>query len=138
MKLIKIIIILLSGVIAQSSIAENLFISDFSIHNFWMGSATSNVTLTSNEVPGGFYLGQNFPNPFNPLTNIYFSIPESQSVKITVSGFLGKEVAVVVNEKLKAGSYKADFDASNLSSGVYFYRLETEEFSQVRKMSLVK
>ncbi len=104
----------------------------------WAGSVLAAISVTSIEIPKGFYLGQNFPNPFNPMTNIYFSVPKSQNIKITVSDILGKEVGIIVNGYMTAGSYKADFDASGLSSGIYFYRLEANEFSEVKKMTLVK
>lgn len=96
------------------------------------------VSNISNEIPEGFSLKQNYPNPFNPVTNINFSIPKSGFVKITVFDITGKEVAKLVNEQLSAGTYNADFNASSLSSGAYFYRLETEGFTDIKKMILVK
>jgi hypothetical protein len=132
--------VVLSNMYAQGSglNLSSVKVDGIRIGTTWGGSVLTGITPTSSEVPSGFYLGQNFPNPFNPVTNIYFSIPTSQDVKITVTDMLGKQVAVVVNEKLNAGTYKAEFDASGLSSGVYFYRLEADNFSQVKKMSLVK
>jgi hypothetical protein len=92
----------------------------------------------SNEVPGGYSLMQNYPNPFNPATNIKFSIPVSGNVRLIVYDMLGKEVKTLVNENLKAGTYNADWDAAQFSSGVYFYRIEAGTFSAIRKMILVK
>jgi photosystem II stability/assembly factor-like uncharacterized protein len=89
-------------------------------------------------VPSKYNLSQNYPNPFNPTTNINFSIPKSGLIKLTVYDITGKEVVVLVNQVLLSGSYKADFNASNLSSGTYFYRLETSNFSQTKKMLFVK
>ena len=92
----------------------------------------------SNEIPKGFSLEQNYPNPFNPVTNIKFSIPRSGSVKLVVFDVQGKQVTELVNGNYNAGSYKADFDAAQLSSGVYFYKIEAEGFTDVKKMTLVK
>lgn len=96
------------------------------------------IQQISSSVPDKFYLEQNYPNPFNPNTNIIFSLPQNAFVKLKVFDLLGREVANLVNEKLSAGSYKYDFNASALPSGIYFYKLETENFSETRKMVLVK
>ncbi|NOS84824.1 MAG: T9SS type A sorting domain-containing protein [Ignavibacteria bacterium] len=96
------------------------------------------ITPISTEVPEGFSLGQNFPNPFNPVTNIKIQMPNSGFVKLAVFDITGKEVAVLVNENLSAGAYNVDFNASHLASGTYFYRLETNGFIDVKKMIIVK
>ncbi len=95
------------------------------------------ITL-SNEVPGGFELSQNYPNPFNPSTSIRFSLPEAERVCLNVFNAAGQEVAQLVNEKLGAGTYEYRFNAGKLTSGVYFYRLKTDGFSETKKMILVK
>jgi subtilisin-like proprotein convertase family protein len=100
--------------------------------------ATIGIQQVSNEVPKQYSLGQNYPNPFNPTTNIKFSIPKSGNVTLKVYDILGKQVAELVNEYKTAGSYIADFNAAHLSSGVYFYRLETEGLIETKKMLLVK
>ncbi|MBS1551334.1 MAG: T9SS type A sorting domain-containing protein [Bacteroidetes bacterium] len=92
----------------------------------------------NSEIPTTFSLSQNYPNPFNPATKIKFDLVKSGLVKLTVYDILGKEVATLVNENLSAGSYETDFDGSNLPSGVYFYRIETNEFTQAKKMILNK
>lgn len=89
-------------------------------------------------IPSVYTLSQNYPNPFNPTTTIDFSIPKSGLVTLKIYDVLGKEVGVVVNEVKIAGSYRVDINASNLTSGVYFYKLETGEFSQIKKMMLLK
>lgn len=89
-------------------------------------------------VPKEYALHQNYPNPFNPVTKIKFDIPKTGNVKLTVYDILGNEVAVILNESLEAGYYEADFNASAYASGVYFFRLETASFLQVRKMVIVK
>jgi subtilisin-like proprotein convertase family protein len=92
----------------------------------------------SGEVPERFSLGQNYPNPFNPKTNVRIQMPKSGFVKLAVFDITGKEIAILVNEELNAGTYNIDFDASHLSSGTYFYKLETNGFSDVKKMILIK
>ena len=96
------------------------------------------ITPIGTEVPEGFSLEQNYPNPFNPVTNIRIQMPNSGNVKLTVFDITGKEVAVLVNENLSAGTYNIDFDASRLASGTYFYRMEAGSFTEVKKMILVK
>jgi hypothetical protein len=92
----------------------------------------------STNVPSSFDLKQNYPNPFNPSTKIRFDIPVYSFVKISVFDAAGREVAVLSNEYLRAGEYEADWNAAGYSSGIYFYRLVTDDFMQTRKMVLVK
>ena len=99
---------------------------------------TVGVVNTGSEIPSEFSLGQNYPNPFNPMTNIKIQMSKNGFVKLAVFDITGKEVAVLVNQELNAGVYNVDFDASNLSSGTYFYRMETVGFSDVKKMIVVK
>src|SRR4030095_4939140 len=96
------------------------------------------ITQISGNIPDKYSLGQNYPNPFNPATNINFSIPKTGNVRLAVYDIQGKEIETIVNESLAAGTYKVDFDAARLSSGVYFYRIDAEGFSEVKKMILVK
>ena len=96
------------------------------------------IELLSNIVPEEFILSQNYPNPFNPLTNMRFSVPKSGFVKLTVFDVLGRKVETLVNENLNAGTYNADWNALNYSSGVYFYRLDTDELSLTKTMILMK
>jgi len=88
--------------------------------------------------PADYELEQNFPNPFNPRTNIRFSIPRLAAVKLIVYNTLGEAVVTLVDENLAAGKYQVDFDASQLSSGIYFYRLTAGDMMQSRKMILMK
>jgi hypothetical protein len=83
-------------------------------------------------------LEQNYPNPFNPVTNIMFQIPKSNFVTLKIFNILGKEVATLVNEKLNAGSYIVDWNASVYPSGVYFYRIQAGDFIETKSMVLVK
>ena len=102
------------------------------------------VQSISAETPSAFSLGQNYPNPFNPVTIISFQLPVVSNVVLKVYDVMGKEVAMLVNERLQAGTYEVKFDARQggssrgLNSGVYFYRLTTEEFSETKRMMLIK
>jgi hypothetical protein len=88
--------------------------------------------------PKEFILSQNYPNPFNPNTTINYSLPKQSNVKIKVYNILGKEILTLVNENKPQGNYSVEFNANNLSSGVYFYILSTGQFTQVKKMILIK
>ncbi|RMF59353.1 MAG: T9SS C-terminal target domain-containing protein [Calditrichaeota bacterium] len=88
--------------------------------------------------PESFSLSQNYPNPFNPATTIRFQLPQSGFVSLKVYDLTGREVAVLVKEQKPAGTYQVSFDAGQLASGVYFYRLKSGEFQQTRKMLLVR
>ncbi|KXK44268.1 MAG: xylanase [Chlorobi bacterium OLB5] len=91
-----------------------------------------------NNSPVSFSLSQNFPNPFNPSTMIQYSIPEAQNVELKVYDLLGREVQTLVNTVQNPGSYNVMFNAQNLSSGVYFYRLTAGSYTDVKKMTLIK
>jgi hypothetical protein len=99
---------------------------------------TIGIHQTQAEIPDGYILGQNYPNPFNPATNIQFSVPRQGLIKLVVYDITGKEVSGLVNKQLKPGTYKVDFDAAGLTSGVYFYKLSAEGFTETKKMILVK
>ena len=88
--------------------------------------------------PADYSLKQNFPNPFNPTTNIVYSIPKSGIVTIKIYNILGQEVRVLANRMMNPGTYNVSFDASSLNSGVYFYSLTVDNFTQVKKMMLLK
>ena len=105
----------------------------------YTGYATA-VGVENEEVdlPAEFALSQNYPNPFNPVTVIKFTLPQSGEVSLIVYNLLGQEAAILVNGKLDAGYHQVTWDASNFSSGIYFYRLQTGGFVQTRKMFLLK
>lgn len=92
----------------------------------------------SGEILTGFSLSQNYPNPFNPVTNIKFTVPKDGIVKLQVFDVLGNEVSTIWDNFLNAGPYNAGFDGTKLASGVYFYRLTSGEYSETKKMTLVK
>lgn len=85
-----------------------------------------------------FLLTQNYPNPFNPQTKIKFAVPKTSFTKIIVYDLLGREVAILVNEELRPGTYEADWDGTDFSSGVYFFKIITEGFVETKKMVLMK
>ena len=110
------------------------------------GGEPIGIKSISNGIPNKFYLYQNYPNPFNPTTKIKFDIPNlplmkgvgGMDVHLTIYDLLGREIATLVNEQLKPGSYEAEWDGSNFASGIYFYTLKTDNFSRTRKMILLK
>ena len=106
-------------------------------------SQENGIKRISSDVPSEFSLLQNYPNPFNPTTKIQFSIPPSKgvrgmNVKLIIYGVLGIEVATLVNQQLKPGTYEVQWDGSNYPSGVYFYKLESDNFVQSKKLILLK
>lgn len=102
------------------------------------GGSLIGILPTSNQIPSGFSLHQNYPNPFNPISKIKFDIPKMSGVKVIIYDLLGREVATLVNEQLKPGTYETEFDGSNFASGIYFYSLITDEYTETRKMVLIK
>lgn len=94
--------------------------------------------IEDNEIADGFRLSQNYPNPFNPSTTIQYTLPQAADVQLTVYNILGQRIARLVDTQQISGSYSVNFDASNLASGVYFYRLTAGDMVQQRKMTLIK
>ncbi len=88
--------------------------------------------------PSGYYLNQNFPNPFNPATVITFGVPEASQIQLEVYNMLGQKIDTLFDGWVRAGSHTVQFDASSLSSGIYVYKLRAGDFTQTRKLSLVK
>jgi hypothetical protein len=96
------------------------------------------VNSAGTMTPLTYSLSQNYPNPFNPFTRIKFDLPKSSLVTLKVYDILGRETAVILSESMKAGSYEVPFDASGLTSGVYFYKISAGDFSSIKKMILLK
>jgi hypothetical protein len=96
------------------------------------------IQQISGEIPKSFNLHQNYPNPFNPVSKIRFDLPEASFVKITVYDVTGRIVSNPVNRYLNAGSFETEFDASKLTSGTYFYKIEAGDFTDTKQMVLVK
>jgi predicted CXXCH cytochrome family protein len=96
------------------------------------------VDFDNNNLPTAYSLNQNYPNPFNPATTISFNLPEQSRVKVTIYDALGNQIEVITNEVKNAGNHEIKWNASNYASGVYLYKLEANDFVQVRKMVLMK
>lgn len=101
-------------------------------------NGTGSSIETKNEIATAYMLKQNYPNPFNPTTKFEYSIPKAGIVSLKVYDILGNEVASLVNYFQNAGSYTADFDANNLTSGVYIYKIQSGNFVKSNKMVLIK
>jgi len=117
---------------------NNTGTSDFT--NTVSGITKSNtiVVNNSNVNAGGFFLYNNYPNPFNPSTTIKFGLPENSLVKIIIYNSSGKEVETIVNNKFAKGVYSVNWTSVGLSSGMYFYKIETNKFTETKKMILIK
>jgi hypothetical protein len=101
-------------------------------------TAVAMQTLDMVTLPTDYALGQNFPNPFNPSTQIKFSLPVAQNVTLEVYNITGQKVATLVNRSMNAGEHIISFNAANLSSGVYIYRIQAGSFRAIQKMTLIK
>ncbi|MCW9098565.1 MAG: ASPIC/UnbV domain-containing protein, partial [Ignavibacteriaceae bacterium] len=110
------------------------------------GQPIVSVELSNFATPVGYVLAQNYPNPFNPSTTIEYSLPERTDVKLSVINIVGEEVTELVNQTMDAGNHRVEFNAANLPSGVYFYRLQAgnpstgsgQSFITSKKMILLK
>ena len=106
-----------------------------------MASIDNNGSMDDNStniLPESYSLSQNYRNPFNPTTNIAFTIPKDMIVKIKIYDIAGREVSTLVNELKTAGNHSVAFNGFNLSSGVYFYKIEAGRFVETKRMVLVK
>ena len=136
------------NILASSSIIANeaAFISgrllarsdSVSLHNNNIGGVATVTTVRTENVPGGFTLSQNYPNPFNPTTMINYQLPTSSIVTLKVYDVIGREAATLVNEMKEAGSYSVQFNASHLSSGIYFYSIKAGNYTATKKLTLLK
>ncbi|MDR3626938.1 MAG: T9SS type A sorting domain-containing protein [Ignavibacteriaceae bacterium] len=143
------------GIIGDARYAKNVYkekIGLLSTYSFWHGNTTQieymellslngvtvNVVDEISTMPKGFNLQQNYPNPFNPNTTIEYSIPAVLNVTLKVYDLLGREVTTLVNKEQLAGSYKVNFNATGLASGVYLYRLTAGKYSKANKLILLK
>ena len=113
--------------------------SSTGIHTVTGGDTTfTEIQQISNNIPKGYKLNQNYPNPFNPVTKIKFKIPKTSNVKLVVYDILGKEIAALVNKRLSAGSYEYNLDATDYTSGVYFYKMIADDYFDIKKMLFIK
>jgi photosystem II stability/assembly factor-like uncharacterized protein len=123
--------------VVAATYGRSIFVRDIS------GDDPIGITNISGDIPTRYSLSQNYPNPFNPVTKIRFDIPagsgsQSVNVKLIIYDALGREVRKLTNQNLKPGRYEVDWDASSYTSGIYFYKLETGNFRDTKKMLLVK
>lgn len=114
---------------------DTVSLSMKAVINYIMTTGTDDISSVK---PDTYFLYPNYPQPFNPVTKIKFRIPETAHVKLTVSDVLGNEIVVLNNGLISAGTYEVIFDGSDFSSGTYFYTLRAENYSQTRKMTLIK
>jgi uncharacterized protein (DUF2164 family) len=102
------------------------------------GGTLLGINTVSNQIPAHFLLSQNYPNPFNPVTKISFDIPKQSFVILKIYDMLGREVETLVNDVKAPGYYVVDFNGSELSSGVYFYRFQSAGFTDIKRMLLIR
>ena len=129
-----------SPTVNELIIGNNYIFAGTSFNSVWRRplSDITGIQNISTEIPTAFSLEQNYPNPFNSNTIIRFQIKDSRFVNLKVFDILGKEVATLVNEYLQPGTYETTFDASMLTGGIYFYRLQTENYTETKKLILLK
>jgi hypothetical protein len=126
------------GVVAGNNLAD-LQANTENAQSKWENFIVSSVEdFALDIIPAEFSLAQNYPNPFNPSTTISYHIPELSFVTLKVYDVLGNEIATLVNGEKPAGSYELKFDATNLPSGIFFYKLHTDSFVEAKKMVLMK
>ena len=116
--------------------ADGWYVDDIKIKNY--ASTITGITYNSSVIPDKFTISQNYPNPFNPATKINYALASNTNVKIRIYDMVGKEVQTLVDASQPAGQYTVDFNASALASGVYYYTISTPQFSDTKKMLLVK
>lgn len=135
------------------SYSPSVAISGFIVHAVWHDNRDGNneiyykrdpsgnptgIENTNSENPSSYSLQQNYPNPFNPTTRVSFSLPSVSQVSLKVYDVMGREVQTLVNERLQSGTYETTFDGSGLNSGVYFYKIIADGFTDTKRMILVK
>lgn len=130
---------ILLGTIGQPSIGVIDTIPYRNDVGYWyqLGYVITGVTTKQSKLPKVYSLDQNYPNPFNPSTTIQFALPEETHVTLRIYDVLGRLVATVINEEMMPGVYRATFDAKNLASGVYFYRIHTKGFVKSKKLVVI-
>ena len=122
------------AVVASLSFLPTGWVSD----TLWIVVSTLSSVQSKILIPNQYSLGNNYPNPFNPVTRIEYTLPEQTHVLLTVFNLLGQEVRTLVNETQSPGVKSVDFDAKSLPSGIYFYKLTTAKFTKVKKLVLLK
>jgi hypothetical protein len=108
------------------------------IDNIFVGNLGGAVGISSTNTPEDYNLKQNYPNPFNPATQIEFTLPKKEFVRLAVFNPIGQEIALLINDEINAGTHFVSFDASDMPGGIYFYKITAGDFTMTRKMSFVK
>ena len=113
---------------------------EFILENFFHESKSTKVDESTNvsSINKEFKLEQNYPNPFNPSTNIKFSLPKPETVTIEIYDIIGQRIETLLSKPMSAGYHEVEFNGQNLSSGIYLYRIEASEWSDVKKMILLR
>lgn len=129
-----------SYIFNKSDLSESWFNKGGVAYTFYLPDSVTTAVENSKEfiTADNYQLYQNYPNPFNPTTNILFALPQAGNTKLTIYDILGREVAVLVNDYLEAGTHSILFNAKDLSSGIYIYRIESGSFTQAKSMTLLK
>jgi len=131
----------IAGTTGQSATGTTQNTSYIHKAGFWYqeGSALTSIEKMESEIlPTEYSLKQNYPNPFNPTTTIVFAVPKPAHVIVKLFDMLGRKVATLVDAHKEAGEYKILFDAGHLPSGIYYYQMKAEAFSQIKKLMLLK
>ncbi|HEX9654048.1 MAG TPA: T9SS type A sorting domain-containing protein [bacterium] len=127
------------GTLGQAAIGVSSSQSLIHQSGFWGGlDLVTSVEPIPNIVPNSFRLDQNYPNPFNPSTTIQFAVPTTSHVSMKLFDLRGREVGTLLDNRMPAGEYKLQFEATGLASGVYFYRMQSDGFVQSRKLTLLR
>jgi hypothetical protein len=128
-----------SAIFGGKAVHARIMGSGGRLYNIFVDTTTPvGIKQITSEIPGEFKLEQNYPNPFNPLTKINFSIPQPDFITLKVYNSAGKEIETLVNKNLGAGNYEMNFNADNLPSGIYFYRLSANNYTETKKMIVLK
>lgn len=128
------------GTVGQTFIGQSASSVNISQAGVWFKPVAiiSDVEETTLSIPIKFQLEQNYPNPFNPATTIRFSIPKQSQVTLKIYDVLGREVATIVNKEFESGVHEVVLDSRSLTSGVYIYQIQAGEFTEMRKLMLLK
>ena len=127
-----------SGSYTGPNPVANITMNGFILQKAIFDTIDVGISNYNSQIPEKFSLYQNYPNPFNPVTNIKFDIAKATNTSILIYDMLGKEISSLVNQVLSPGSYQYSFNAANFPSGIYYYRIKTNEFTDIRKMILLK
>ena len=132
------------------TISSGIFSQDFHVWSVWENNSTGNWKLYGSSVDivvdvkknrwdqDMYALSENYPNPFNPVTTIRFSLPQRSFVSLKVFDLLGTEISTIISEELQAGTYSRQWSALQFASGVYYYRIQTDNFVETKKLVLMK